>query len=293
MRTLEDGLRSLKKYLSLLLDDDWEIRLAREEGTFRRPYAKVGLAGDTLYPTSPGGPLHNPDIIQPFALSLYPVAGVTPEAALFEAVAVEEAVTIGFLRGGGPLPSPGLPVAAHADGGVLTGGTKRYVITAQDREGRNTLASPAVQIEVVPGAQQSVALSWAAVGGASSYGVWRGGEGVEALLARTIAPAFTDTGALSVSATATLPVSNLTRVGAPRRVPLWDYDDVALDAVASERGVSDFMRVSDVSIGRSVDSDTDLEFVVSADLRLTWRRGGMADDPGALVASVHIEQVAE
>ena len=86
MRTVPDALRSLARFVSEVMGDEWEVRFAVEEGTFRRPFARVGLSG----PTPMTGPAHSVDVIAPFAISLWPETGITPEESLFLALAVEE-----------------------------------------------------------------------------------------------------------------------------------------------------------------------------------------------------------
>lgn len=49
MRTEEDALRSLKRYMAVILGDQWEVRMASDEGSFELPFAKVAEAGPALY----------------------------------------------------------------------------------------------------------------------------------------------------------------------------------------------------------------------------------------------------
>jgi hypothetical protein len=56
MRTPTDALRSFKKYVSMALGPEWEIRLSGEEGVFSRPFARVGTAAPASFAAH--GPLH-------------------------------------------------------------------------------------------------------------------------------------------------------------------------------------------------------------------------------------------
>jgi hypothetical protein len=80
-------------------------------------------------------------------------------------------------------------------------------------------------------------------------------------------------------------------LGAPERVPLYDYDGVPLEGVDSgsdERWASDYLRILDCSVSHVHDPTDDRFIVVAADVRTTWRRAFHAD-PGNLVQSLRIE----
>lgn len=99
MRTPQDALRSLHKYVALVLDPDWEVRLWDEEGTFKRPFARVSKIGPTL-PT-PASALVV-DVTQAMAVYLQPQEQQTVEASILVAEKVEDAIYQGFLVGVGP-----------------------------------------------------------------------------------------------------------------------------------------------------------------------------------------------
>jgi hypothetical protein len=166
MRTTLDALRSLTKYTgeSILDAVVWETRLAIEEGTFRRPFCRVGLAGPTQY----SGPSYHQDAIQPCTLHLFPTPQPNPELALMAALAIEEGLYQGFLVG---------------------------------RD-----------------------------------------------------------------------------LGRARRIPLWDFDGVDLDHTSTKRSYCDYLRINDLSVGRRVDPENEQNVVVTADIRVNWRR--RADAPG-------------
>jgi hypothetical protein len=163
MRTPTDALRSLAKYTaeSVLDPVAWEVRLAVEEGTFRRPFCRVGLAGPTQVTA---GAFHHHDLIQPCSLHAFPPEQPDPEQALVAALAVEDMLYQGFLVGNG--------------------------------------------------------------------------------------------------------------LGRPRRIPLWDYTGVDLDHTSDIRAYCDFMRINDISVGRTVDPENERNVVVTADIRVMWRRHG-------------------
>lgn len=62
--------------------------------------------------------------------------------------------------------------------------------------------------------------------------------------------------------------------GAPRRVPFYDYGNLALRDPSDVRQANEFMRVSDFS-SETVQDPDDLKLtVVHADVRVAWRRRG-------------------
>lgn len=106
-RTGVDALRSLKRYVAVALGDAWEVRLAREEGAFDRPFCRVWQVAGTTYPLTGGKWLA--DIVSPFVIAAYPVAGATPDDAFLGAQAVEEQLFHTFRAGvgdGHPLRVP-------------------------------------------------------------------------------------------------------------------------------------------------------------------------------------------
>lgn len=96
MRRSIDVLRSLKRYVSLALGEEWEVNLVESEGTFSRPAARVIAAT----PQQVSGPRHRLDAIQTFSVNAFPVAGTTAEESLIAAAEVEETL-LSSLRIGG------------------------------------------------------------------------------------------------------------------------------------------------------------------------------------------------
>lgn len=97
MRNPTDAFRSMKKYLALSLGDDWEVRLVDEEGTFKRPHARVG----------PGAPSRNRmenawqrRTFQRFSIVAYPKPKTDPSASRLEAMRVEELLLHAFAGAG-------------------------------------------------------------------------------------------------------------------------------------------------------------------------------------------------
>lgn len=106
-RTPTDALRSLKRYVAVALGNAWEVRMAREEGAFERPFARVTPASAAIYPSL--GVRFVADITQPFVVLAYPLAGDTPDEALLLAQEAENALFRAFLAGveyGHPLRVP-------------------------------------------------------------------------------------------------------------------------------------------------------------------------------------------
>lgn len=96
MRTPTDALRSLKKYAALALGSDWEVRLTTEEGSFTRPFARVGSS--TPANNRPRGARHA-EIHQRFIITCYPKEKKTPDEARIEAAAVEDLLFIALSQG--------------------------------------------------------------------------------------------------------------------------------------------------------------------------------------------------
>jgi hypothetical protein len=106
-RTPQDALRSIKRYMAVALGDAWEVRLAREEGTFDRPFCRVWQAAGSTYPLTGGKWLA--DIVTPFVVAAYPVRQETSDAALLAAQVVEDTLYRAFRVGvgdGQPLRVP-------------------------------------------------------------------------------------------------------------------------------------------------------------------------------------------
>jgi hypothetical protein len=164
VRTPFDALRSLSLYLSDYVlpteAEDWEVRLALDEQTFKRPFCRVGFAG----PSQNAIQRTVTDVVRPFAVHIFPVLGSTPEESTIEASRIEALLETGFSVGVG--------------------------------------------------------------------------------------------------------------LGHPARVPLWNFDGVAMDVATGTRGPNDYMRLRDCAIGQAVDPDDERSIVVTCNLRLSWRRSG-------------------
>lgn len=267
-RRVEDAWRSLKKYIAMVLPE-YEVRLTREEGTFTRPYCKIGLAGNTGYPTAHSSAAGG-DVIQPFTMALYPPLGVDPDDAALTALAVEDRLYAAFLVGGGYLDvPPGAAAVSQTGASTLGAGTRTYSVAAVDRERRITTLSNHAAVTLLAGQQALV--TWGGVGGAAEYAVYIGVTGAEQLLGYASGLAFVDDGSYTPAALAAHTV-NVTQIAYPRRVPIWDWTGVALSTTSGVRAHMDYMKVNDVSIGRQVDHDNDRMFSVHVDLRLQWRR---------------------
>lgn len=108
------------------------------------------------------------------------------------------------------LPAPGTVTATPSTtGGSLAAGTYYYKVTALNAQGQTT-GSPEVSATTTT-ATSSVALSWTAVPGATSYNVYRGtAAGGENVYYNTTTASYTDTGAAGTSGT--VPASNTAKV---------------------------------------------------------------------------------
>lgn len=100
MRTVEDALRSLKRYVAAVLDgtgDVYDVRMAREEPTSRpgavvRPSAPAVLAD---------GASHTLDIALPFEVMAYPPAGSSPAESAVIALQAMDVLQQGLAAGVG------------------------------------------------------------------------------------------------------------------------------------------------------------------------------------------------
>lgn len=93
MRTPNDSLRSMKRYVALALGPDWEVRLSSEKGTFNRPYARVALVPSMEFSTVR---LPQTQIIASFTITALPVPGVTADESQVEAMRVADLLWSAF-----------------------------------------------------------------------------------------------------------------------------------------------------------------------------------------------------
>lgn len=270
MRTPNDVLRSLQKHAGQVLGPDWEVRFAVEDGTFKRPFCRVGFAG----PTALTGPKHNFQSQAPFTMHLFPnqVPNDTAETMMMRALAVEDVLTLAFRLGGGMLLDPLTAPLLSDDLGALADDDYSYRYAALARDGE-TLASPAALFSLVgPG---GVRLDWEPVPGASGYRVYRDTPDGYRLAAYTREPHWVDSGLTTLHPVSGPKTANDSKVAGPLRLPLYDYGDAPLDGpVAPVRGYADFMRVQDVTVGRAVDPEDERNVVVVVELRMSWMRQG-------------------
>lgn len=86
MRTVNDAIRSVKKYLAEALGDEWEVRLWTDEGSFAPPLARVSAASPTVYTSR----RRITDIIQALQIHCYVAPAASSSAALIKARDVEQ-----------------------------------------------------------------------------------------------------------------------------------------------------------------------------------------------------------
>jgi hypothetical protein len=77
----------------------------------------------------------------------------------------------------------------------------------------------------------------------------------------------------------------------PRRVPLWDYDGVTLDALPTNRLDHDYVRIEDLSTTAMTDPNEPKHRAAFVDLRVSWRRVRNADnfEPANTLRSIRVE----
>lgn len=109
-------------------------------------------------------------------------------------------------------PPSGLTQTASGVGGTLAAGTYYWVVTAVNANGETPPSNEVTA--TVTGTTSSVALSWAAQTGATSYNIYRGtAAGAEsALVGTATGTSYTDTG--SAGSAATPPSSNTAKISA-------------------------------------------------------------------------------
>lgn len=100
MRTPGDALRSFKRHLALTLGAEWEVRLTGEEGTFSRPFARVGTVGAARLA---GQSAYMAEWVLTFNVVAHPVERETADEARLEAERVRQLVFVA-LRGQPALP---------------------------------------------------------------------------------------------------------------------------------------------------------------------------------------------
>jgi hypothetical protein len=129
------------------------------------------------------------------------------------------AISVPYFAQGVQLQAPLNQTAiGSATGGQLSGGTYSYTVTALDFAGETDAVTPYSAIVSAPTTSTvgSVALSWKAVAGATSYNVYGRISGSEGLMVSILCPCpdpvtFVDTGSLTPTGTPP-PVTNTTGI---------------------------------------------------------------------------------
>lgn len=269
MREPIDALRSLRLYVALaLLADDpgWEVRFAYEEGTWRRPFCRVDDAG----PAIANGPAHTTEYLQPFGLTLHPRETEGADEARLAAGRIQGLLDGAFRRGAVALTSPPAPALEPLAGGALAG-PHDYRLAAVSRRGESDPGPPTTITA------SSVRVRWLGTPlDAPGVAVYRD----DALVARVAASdgEWVDDGSVTPGATYA-PHGTL---GAPMRVPLWDWTGVPLDIERGARAESDYLRVRDYQSRVIADPDDPLLLAVVADVRLAWSAPGPAREGATL-----------
>jgi len=147
-----------------------------------------------------------------------PAPGTGLLAALAALTAGATAATGGTFAGGVSLPAPtGVTATGSATGGTLAAASYFYRVSAVNARGE-TLASTEVTSGALTGTTSSVALSWAAVPGATGYRVYRGTTSgtytSPAFLSAPTGTTYTDTGGTALTA-GTVAASNTATTSAP------------------------------------------------------------------------------
>lgn len=269
MREPIDALRSLKKYVAMALaaDDDWEVRLAYEDGTFERPFARVEIAGDV----AEAGNRYEGELVMPVQILAHPRERVTADESVLEAERVRSLLRRAFRVGAGAIPAPAAPTPVTG-AGSLPAATYRYRVTTRTRFGES-VPSPARVVTLL--ATSGVTLTWPEVPGAHAYRIYRGASaGTERVVAEVLTAEFVDDGTRNLGAlvrevgTGTL--------GQPWSVPLWDWDDVAFEATTTVRLEPDYLRVRGLTSSRVGDPSDPVRQAAVCAMRLAWRSAGVS-----------------
>lgn len=79
--------------------------------------------------------------------------------------------------------------------------------------------------------------------------------------------------------------------GRPFRVPLYDFDGVAIDEASSLRRYPDYLRILDLSIDRRQSPEDQKKWTVTAELRLGWRRSGELAEGSRLAQKLKVSHI--
>jgi len=290
VRTGEDVIRSLKRYIAHALGEEWEVRLWDEEGTFHRPFARVAKVGAKLMT----GPVVHYDNVQPCAIHAYPVEQPSVEEAIINAERVEALLETAFRVGiayDDPLmPPPSVICVGFAEGGELAADTYVYKLSAVNASGESL---PQGEVSaVVTGTTSRIELAWTPAAGATSYRIYRGATPITTtLLAEVIGTTYEDLGDVVPGVTEPPETTSATATirSAPMRVPLYDYEDVPVKgtgATSDRREVHDYIRVIDLSINKLHDPVDDRLVTLVCDARVGWRQRGRVPSGTKVLKSV-------
>lgn len=90
MRTSQDVLMSVKRYMALALGPEWEVRLWSDEGSFKPPLARVSESAPTQYDSRRVAT----DLTQAMQVHCYAHPKDTVSESLRDARAVQEKLTV-------------------------------------------------------------------------------------------------------------------------------------------------------------------------------------------------------
>jgi hypothetical protein len=96
-RSVEDALRSVKRYTSEVLGDQWEVRLWADRGEFSYPLATVAAVAAPIL-TGPAS--YHYEVVQPMSINCYEAESASPTEGLLAAESLIEKLLRGF-RGPG------------------------------------------------------------------------------------------------------------------------------------------------------------------------------------------------
>lgn len=97
MRTENDAIRSVKRYLAEALGDEWEIRLWTDEGSFRPPLARVSESSPSVYTSHRVAT----DVVMALQVHCYAVPAPSTSAAMLAARDVKQLLVRAFELGVG------------------------------------------------------------------------------------------------------------------------------------------------------------------------------------------------
>ena len=95
MRTENDAVRSLKRYLAIALGSEWEVRMWTDEGSFKPPIARVAESTPAIYSSK----RVQTDIVMGMQVHCFTAPAASASAAMVQAREVKQLLVTAFELG--------------------------------------------------------------------------------------------------------------------------------------------------------------------------------------------------